>query len=236
MSTLYPSKGTFDEFKTPEITAWKLARSVIEHENMLVNHRLTWLYTSQAFLLSAFALLFLALTKNELDEAARIIVPWILITIGIFALYICIALQVSLLNAFRALGDITRSYNELVRANNFDSITPPLHVWKKPPLKGIVDQHFLPGAFAVVWIVILVLLKISQSPALLTWFEGFTVGHAINLLLVVFGVFGFIMSMYMLKKWKGMHPGGYFDHSASDRAEDKRTPQKSEHEESTAGQ
>lgn len=46
-----------DEFKNRALTNWKRARSVMEHENLLVNHRMTWFLMSQAALFTAFALL-----------------------------------------------------------------------------------------------------------------------------------------------------------------------------------
>src|SRR4051794_34104613 len=104
---LYPKDGTFDEFKSPEITAWKMARGAIEHENILVNHRLTWLSTSQAFLFSVFGLMFLASAKGELRGSAETVVPWVMTIVGLFALYICIVLQIALSRAFWALAKIT---------------------------------------------------------------------------------------------------------------------------------
>ncbi len=48
---------TFDEFKSPRITLWRLTRAGIEHENTLTNHRITWLLYSQAFLLAVFGVI-----------------------------------------------------------------------------------------------------------------------------------------------------------------------------------
>jgi hypothetical protein len=48
----------FDEFKDRDFADWKRVRSSIEHENSLVNHRLSWLFASQAFLYAAFAVVF----------------------------------------------------------------------------------------------------------------------------------------------------------------------------------
>src|SRR5205085_3238481 len=62
-------RWSFKEFEAPDVTAWKLARTVIEHENILVNQRLTWLLTSHAFLFTFFSGLFVALERNELEKA-----------------------------------------------------------------------------------------------------------------------------------------------------------------------
>ncbi|MHC5735043.1 RipA family octameric membrane protein [Nostoc sp.] len=37
---------------------WKIARDLIEHEDNLINHRMTWLITSNFFLFSAFFVIF----------------------------------------------------------------------------------------------------------------------------------------------------------------------------------
>lgn len=62
---LDPDNSNWDEFHDPEIVDWKRIRSSIEHENMLTNHRLTWLLTSQGFLIAAFALVFQASAKDD---------------------------------------------------------------------------------------------------------------------------------------------------------------------------
>lgn len=41
-----------------EVENWKRVRSAIEHENNLINNRLTWLFTGQGFLFTAFVLAF----------------------------------------------------------------------------------------------------------------------------------------------------------------------------------
>lgn len=46
--TLQPEDENWDEFHDVDIVNWKRVRSALEHENLLVNHRLTWLLSSQA--------------------------------------------------------------------------------------------------------------------------------------------------------------------------------------------
>ncbi|MBV9507890.1 MAG: hypothetical protein JO323_23110 [Acidobacteriia bacterium] len=207
---LYPSDGSFDEFKSPDITAWKLARAAIEHENNLVNQRLTWLSTSQAFLFSAFALIFLAWTRGDMKGSPfQPVVPWILTAIGLFALYICLALQVSLRQAFWAIADVTQFYKKLKNENGFGSRTPPLHRWRKPPFRGILDQHFLPGSLACLWVVILGVLAVSQSPPMLSKIESFTVGDALTLLAILFA----LVCGYIFGSWKKTTSAGFDDES-----------------------
>ncbi|BBO33243.1 hypothetical protein [Lacipirellula parvula] len=62
-----PQRGEagWDEFHDIAIVNWKRIRTSIEHENLLVNHRITWLIASQAFLFAAFALIFQAAVVND---------------------------------------------------------------------------------------------------------------------------------------------------------------------------
>jgi hypothetical protein len=46
------SKPGFDEFKDQRYADWRRIRLAIEHENTLVNHRITWLLTSQGFIVA----------------------------------------------------------------------------------------------------------------------------------------------------------------------------------------
>ncbi len=46
------------EFHNRELIDWRRARALIEHENNLINHRVTWLILSQAALLGAFATIY----------------------------------------------------------------------------------------------------------------------------------------------------------------------------------
>jgi hypothetical protein len=110
----YPNDGSFDESKSPDISAWKLARANIEHENNLVNQRLTWLLASQTVLFSAFGLLFLASAKTgELINSAQVPVDILLTALGLFALYFCFAISIALEQAFEAIDSIADWYEKL---------------------------------------------------------------------------------------------------------------------------
>jgi uncharacterized membrane protein YidH (DUF202 family) len=71
----------YDEFKDRATTDWKRIRAAIEHENTLVNHRLTWLLTSQGFLFAGFALVFTDEKRNT--EFSSLVVLTVICVIGI---------------------------------------------------------------------------------------------------------------------------------------------------------
>jgi hypothetical protein len=165
----YPQEN-YNEFTTPDVTAWKLARAAIEHENNLVNQRITWLLTSQAYLLTAFAVLFVAWGKpKEIGENIHSLIPRFMFGIGFLAIYVCVVIQNSVYRAFRALYTLTKHYDKLVEENKFYYIskdqnnkdikltrTPPLHLWE-PPFLVIINQHFLPLGALIIWIALLAL-------------------------------------------------------------------------------
>jgi hypothetical protein len=91
-----PNDPEWDEFHDAEIVDWKRIRSAIEHENTLTNHRLTWLLTSQGFLLAAFALVFQASTKTDVKEDLREFYKFVLAAISFTGILISAYLRFGL--------------------------------------------------------------------------------------------------------------------------------------------
>lgn len=148
----YWDQTDFTDYSAPDIVAWKLARSAIEHENMLVNHRMTWFLSTQAFLFSAFAIL---LTSNAIKENVGDFfqIPALLLgTIGLLGLYAALSTQDGLRRAYIATQIITDNYNNLLEANNADPIVPNLHLWRRPM---IFSQQWLPIVALFVWCVLI---------------------------------------------------------------------------------
>lgn len=91
------SSDGFDEFKDQEYADWRRIRNAIEHENMLVNHRITWLLTSQAFLIAALVGVF-----NEAQKPQGINEQWAWVfslAIAVVSMIICLAIGRSLAEA-----------------------------------------------------------------------------------------------------------------------------------------
>ena len=87
----------FDEFKDQEYADWRRIRLAIEHENMLVNHRITWLLTSQAFLIAALVGVF-----NEAQKPQGINEQWawaFSFVTAVVSMIICFAIGRSLAEA-----------------------------------------------------------------------------------------------------------------------------------------
>jgi hypothetical protein len=91
--TLQPEQENWDEFHDVDIVNWKRVRSALEHENLLVNHRLTWLLSSQAFLFAAFAIIFQESAKNDVDPNRRVLYQFILAGLSITGVLVAFYIQ-----------------------------------------------------------------------------------------------------------------------------------------------
>lgn len=107
----------FDEFKDRRFADWRRVRLAIEHENTLVNHRITWLLTSQAFVISATVAIFNEALKPDgisLDKA------WILLSvISIVSLLICFAIGRALMEADKQLDSLDKWWYQYWNLNNY---------------------------------------------------------------------------------------------------------------------
>jgi len=83
----------WDEFHDVDVVNWKRVRSALEHENLLVNHRLTWLLSSQAFLFAAFAIIFQESAKNDVDPNRRVLYQFILAGLSITGILVAFYMQ-----------------------------------------------------------------------------------------------------------------------------------------------
>lgn len=92
----------FDEFKDQELADWKRIRAAIEHENTLINHRLTWLLTSQGFLFTGFGVVFSTIKQGHKNPYAVII----LFVIAVLGMAISFKIFVDIEDAANQLLDL----------------------------------------------------------------------------------------------------------------------------------
>lgn len=118
----------FNEFESHFITDWKRVRSQIEHEDNLVNHRITWLLASNAFLLTGYVLA-IANLKEELLVEAKELLRLCLYAIPIVGVFISIVIIQTVSQAFgqinilaswweREIGD-SLDHPRLIGGNQF---------------------------------------------------------------------------------------------------------------------
>jgi hypothetical protein len=179
----------FDEFKDREFANWKRVRMCIEHENGLVNHRLSWLFTSHAFLYTAFAVV-LNSWKNPNIGASSSTGSYqiLLILIAMIGMFICASIQIGLWEAEIQLVRLDRWWygseddREKVARGQLSSFRidreaknrmhPPIQGGpdrRRPILDRIKSYTFAPAIFMAVWllIVLFVVLELSSLKSII---------------------------------------------------------------------
>jgi hypothetical protein len=102
-----------DEFRDMRVTDWKRVRAAIEHENTLVNHRLTWLLTSQGFLLAGFG----AIYKSGLNTIYDLVILAIIAIAGIASSY---RILIEIAAAHDQLSKLDQWWHETHGAVNYE--------------------------------------------------------------------------------------------------------------------
>jgi hypothetical protein len=182
----------FDEFKDKDYADWKRVRAAIEHENTLVNHRLNWLFSSQAFLFTAFTVLFNTwknsatvqpgLTNSTTEIATKNQFLFLLILVALIGFFICLFIQRGLNAAEDHLQDLDKWWYR-----EFDNSIPGgLSEWsnrekrkelmnlqrpKHPPLQGWAGRNWsrwfnysvTPVLFLTAWFLIFLLIVLDVS-------------------------------------------------------------------------
>lgn len=178
-----PDLATWDEFHDDEIVDWKRCRSAIEHENTLVNHRLSWLFASQAFLFAAFGVLFNS-WKNpsaNCSQPPTYTYQILLATTAITGMLVCLAIQQSLYGAESQIILIDRWWydneNDRGMQRNYKCGTDRVELRKNrdrkhPPLQGdihipgsriarLVSFTHTPLVFLFAWAIILLMVVLE---------------------------------------------------------------------------
>ena len=78
-----PRNPRWTEFSDQEIIDWKRVRSALEHENLLINQRFTWLLSCQGLLFAAYVLVFQSAIKTDVRAG---LVPLFQIVLSALAL------------------------------------------------------------------------------------------------------------------------------------------------------
>jgi hypothetical protein len=163
-----------------EVIDWQRARSVIEHENTLINHRVTWLLLSQAALLTAFGTIYTKFSDKGAGNNALLLLCFL----SIFGSIICLNVFYHIKNAQEQLNRITKWwYRELYDIHThsaylkqkYDDINkkhPPLHFWpnleskincdRSPRIeKLLIRTQELPLWFLGLWAVVVAVILVS---------------------------------------------------------------------------
>jgi uncharacterized membrane protein len=182
--------------ENPDIIDWKRARSVIEHENTLVNNRVTWLLVSQAFLFAVYGTLLTSWGKAELRIGRETFVL-LLLALLVISGYICISIGIVLAAAVKHIKYVhcwwykleinsvsTRIIEEATYSlSDRNRLHPYLQGWKARTHTRPFDTEFMPYFFLFGWTILFFVGVIVAYPELWT-----QVLNALTRILAVVGV------------------------------------------------
>ena len=167
----------------PEIVDWRRVRSVIEHENSLVNNRITWLLVSQGFLFAAYGTLLAGWGKAELKIGAGTFVALLLALFAISA-YICVSTGIVLAAAVKHIKftqcwwykiKITTASARVIEEASYslsdrNQRHPYLQGWKARKHTRPFDTEFMPYFFLGCWTILVFIGVIVAYPTFWTEF------------------------------------------------------------------
>jgi len=142
---------------TPEKTAQDLGygdavRRQIEHEDVLIVNRLSWLIASQSFLFTAYAIILNGpvLTRNEHYAVhGELLVK----TIPVLAISACALIYLGICGGVRVMADLRR---ELARHHAaIGNLRPPIQGTPLTLFLGHCAPLGLPPIFAAAWVILL---------------------------------------------------------------------------------
>jgi hypothetical protein len=132
----------WDEFKTKSCANWKRIRAAIEHENNLINHRLTWLFASQLILFGGFFTIMQSLITKDLKLLQEPLFQSLLLLFPIVGVSVSVIILVSLHAATKQIGSLEDWWfcNHL---DDISSVREPRDMLnhKEPPINGIFDMR-----------------------------------------------------------------------------------------------
>jgi len=136
------------------IQYYQIIRSQIEHEDNLINQRLSWFVAAQAFLFTAYAILLNAPSQVRLEEFARqhevlvFLIPLVAIGMGIL-------IYITIIAAMLATANLRRFLKTHMDEKD-SALLPPVHGYRQTLLLGQASPILIPLLFMSSWIVLLI--------------------------------------------------------------------------------
>jgi hypothetical protein len=181
LESIYKIKYSWSEFNDKDFADWKRIRAAIEHENTLVNHRLTWLLSSQTLLITAYILSFIQWSKvTEINAQSKSVYPAILLILALFGVVLSIFIWRTLLRAASQLHRLERwwygdrSCSELLKRKsimrgvpfgeeeNLTMYNPPIQGRNRGRIDGFINGESIPVIFIAAWSFIILYSGLTQ--------------------------------------------------------------------------
>jgi hypothetical protein len=182
---IYKIKYSWSEFNDKNFADWKRIRSAIEHENTLVNHRLTWLLSSQTLLITAYILSFIQWSKiKEINEQSQNVYPAILLILALFGVVLSIFIWRTLLRASSQLHRLERwwygdrSCSKLLerkptirgvpfgKEEDLTMYNPPIQGRNRGGIDRFINGESIPALFIAAWSFIIFYSGLTQLRAM----------------------------------------------------------------------
>jgi hypothetical protein len=136
------------------IQYYQIIRSQIEHEDNLINQRLSWFVASQAFLFSAYAILLNVPSQVRLQifETQR---EMLFFLIPLVAIGVSILIYITVIAAMLATANLRRLLKTHMNEKE-SALLPPVQGYRQTLLLGQASPLLMPFLFLVGWIVLLI--------------------------------------------------------------------------------
>jgi hypothetical protein len=135
------------------IEYYQIIRSQIEHEDNLINQRLSWFVAAQAFLFSAYAILLNAPSQVRLQRFATQEILFSLIPL--VAIGVSILIYITVVAAMLAMANLRRLLEGHVKEEE-SALLPPVQGYRQTLLLGQASPILMPFLFMISWIVLLI--------------------------------------------------------------------------------
>jgi hypothetical protein len=137
-----------------EIEYYQIIRSQIEHEDNLINQRLSWFVAAQAFLFSAYAILLNAPSQGRLQRFATQ-QEILFFLIPLVAIGVSILIYVTVIAAMLATANLRRLLESHAKEKEI-ALLPPVQGYRQTLLLGQASPILIPFLFMISWIVLLI--------------------------------------------------------------------------------
>src|ERR671923_290973 len=136
------------------IQYYQIIRSQIEHEDNLINQRLSWFVTAQAFLFSAYAILLNAPSEVRLERFATQ-QEILFFLIPLVAIGVSILIYITVIAAMLAMANLRRLLESHLKEEE-SALLPPVQGYRQTLLLGQASPVLIPFLFVISWIVLLI--------------------------------------------------------------------------------
>jgi hypothetical protein len=150
-----PYTSAWTEFADQSVVDWKRVRAALEHENLLINQRFTWLLSCQGLLLAGYVLAFQSSVKpaNVRPELVSQIVLFALAFAGILtSLFLSRGIH-----AAHQQHDVLKRWwvdNYIEKKTNPSLTLHPPICGNEPTMWVTLHYHQLPIVFLLVWVIL----------------------------------------------------------------------------------